>query len=215
MSQNTSSAVMAQRVEAHDSLDFFPTPPWATRALCEHVIIPTPRGGRVAPIAWDPAAGDGAMVKPLTEYFSRVEASDVHDYGQEYAVHDFLMPFLPRGIASPDWIVVNPPFRLAEQFIWRALAISAVGVAVIVRSVFAEGIGRYERLFNARPPSIIAQFTERVVMHKGRLSQDGSTATAYCWMVWRVDRVAKETRFAWIPPCRKALERASDYPEAA
>src|SRR3546814_6501707 len=33
VSQNTSHAVMAQRVEAHDSLDYFPTPPWATRAL--------------------------------------------------------------------------------------------------------------------------------------------------------------------------------------
>lgn len=35
MSQNTSTAVMQRRVEAHDSLDDFPTPPWATRALCE------------------------------------------------------------------------------------------------------------------------------------------------------------------------------------
>lgn len=39
MSQNVSTAVMQRRVEAPDSLDFFPTPPWATRALCEHVLI--------------------------------------------------------------------------------------------------------------------------------------------------------------------------------
>ena len=37
MSQNRSSAVMAQRKEPPDSLDFFPTPPWATRALCERL----------------------------------------------------------------------------------------------------------------------------------------------------------------------------------
>jgi hypothetical protein len=36
--QNTSHAVMAQRFEALDSLDDFPTPPWATRALCEKLI---------------------------------------------------------------------------------------------------------------------------------------------------------------------------------
>lgn len=36
--QNTSHAVMAQRYEAADSPDDFPTPPWATRALIEHVI---------------------------------------------------------------------------------------------------------------------------------------------------------------------------------
>ncbi len=36
--QNTSHAVMAQRTEAKDSLDNFPTPPWETRRLLEHVI---------------------------------------------------------------------------------------------------------------------------------------------------------------------------------
>ena len=38
MSQNTSHAVMAQRTESPDSLDDFPTPPWATRAFVEHVL---------------------------------------------------------------------------------------------------------------------------------------------------------------------------------
>ena len=36
--QNKSHAVMAQRTEPSDSQDFFPTPPWATRALMEHVL---------------------------------------------------------------------------------------------------------------------------------------------------------------------------------
>jgi hypothetical protein len=35
--QNTSHAVMAQRIEAADSPDDFPTPPWATRGLMEYV----------------------------------------------------------------------------------------------------------------------------------------------------------------------------------
>ena len=38
MTQNRSHAVMQQRHEAHDSLDDFPTPPWATRALMECVL---------------------------------------------------------------------------------------------------------------------------------------------------------------------------------
>ena len=36
--QNTSHAVMAQRNESRESLDDFPTPLWAIRALIEHVI---------------------------------------------------------------------------------------------------------------------------------------------------------------------------------
>lgn len=34
-----SSAVMARRIEPPDSLDWFPTPPWATRALLELVLF--------------------------------------------------------------------------------------------------------------------------------------------------------------------------------
>lgn len=66
--QNTSSAVMAQRIEPIDSLDFFPTPPWAVRALMEHVT-----GGRHSlEDALEPAAGMGHMARTLSEYFGRV-----------------------------------------------------------------------------------------------------------------------------------------------
>lgn len=56
--QNQSAAVLQQRHEPHDSLDFFPTPPWATRALMTHVL---PSTGRFEPaqLAWDPCCGEG------------------------------------------------------------------------------------------------------------------------------------------------------------
>ena len=44
------------------------------------------------------------------------------------------------------------------------------------------------------------------------MTQKASTATAYCWLIWTRDAAA-ETRFRWIPPCRKALERPGDYPD--
>lgn len=204
MSQNRSSAVMQQRSEPHDSLDDFPTPPWATRALCEWL-----RNNASQPLDMftvrEPAANRGHMVVPLSEYFASVDAADVHDYGVGYPVRDYLFGFLPAAVG---WTITNPPFRLAEQFIERALATSTQGVAVIVRAAFLESVGRFERLFSARPPSHVLQFTERVVMHKGRLAPDGSTATAYAWLVWMGDH---HTRLHWLAPCRKRLERASDY----
>ena len=87
MKQNTSHAVMAQRAEAKDSLDDFPTPPWATRALIEHVL-----GNKVSfskMSCLEPACGRGYMAKVLEEYFCNVEASDVYDYGYGSA-QDFL-----------------------------------------------------------------------------------------------------------------------------
>jgi hypothetical protein len=149
LSQNTSSAVMQQRIEAHDSLDDFPTPPWATRALCERIIV-----GGMWSSCREPAANRGHMVKPLLEYFSTVDASDIHDYGAGFPVRDYLF-----GPCEPvDWTITNPPFRLAEQFIKKALTESRCGIAVIVRSAFLESVGRYEHLFAVRPPSHVLQF---------------------------------------------------------
>lgn len=207
MSQNRSTAVMQRRVEAHDSLDDFPTPPWATRALCEWI-----EGNArqlCASVCREPAANRGHMVRPLSEYFAAVEGSDVHDYGAGFPQADYLFGPLPEMV---DWTITNPPFRLAEQLIERALATSREGVAMIVRAAFLEGQGRFERLFSKTPPSHVLQFTERVVMHKGRLAPEGSTATAYAWLVWMGD---SHTRLHWIAPCRKRLEKPEDYATAA
>ena len=107
-------------------------------------------------------------------------------------------------------MITNPPFRLAEAFILRALPIARRGVAMLSRTVFVEGIGRYERMFAPHPPSKVAQFVERVPMVQGRLDRKASTATGYAWLIWEKG-FTDETRFSWIPPCRKRLERDGDY----
>ncbi len=202
MAQNTSHAVMAQRAEPSDSLDDFPTPPWATRALVEHVI----KAGSTLSVL-EPACGRGYMSQALGEYFGAVVSSDLHDYGFARTA-DFLKPL--HAAASFDWVITNPPFRLAEEFIGRAHPIARQGVAMLVRTVFLESVGRYERLFSVRPPAIVAQFVERVPMVKGRVDRKASTATGYAWIVWK-QADADAPRLSWIPPCRKALERDSDY----
>jgi hypothetical protein len=233
MTQNRSSAVMQQRAEPHDSLDDFPTPPWATRALCQWFYP----AGAPALAAREPAANRGHMVRPLRETFGHVEGSDIFDYGAGFPQADYLFGPDPDPV---DWTITNPPFRLAEQFIARALRTSREGVAVIVRAAFQEGATRYARLFARTPPSMVLQFSERVVMHKGRLPNPNrpepvinkktglpktnrktgeivmrkpSTATAYCWLVWNCSTQHPTTRFDWIAPCRKRLERPGDYPE--
>jgi len=215
MTQNRSTAVMQRRVEAHDSLDDFPTPPWATRALCE--FLTAEELLRPGMTCREPAANRGHMVAPLREVFGSVEASDVHDYGAGFPVSDYLFGLPPTPV---DWTITNPPFRLAEQFIERAIGTSRVGAAIIVRAAFLEGVGRFDRLFSMHQPAHVLQFTERVVMHKGKLTATGSTATAYCWIVWHPNGPGKmarpSARLSWIAPCRKRLERASDYlPESS
>jgi SAM-dependent methyltransferase len=207
--QNTSHAVMAQRSEARDSLDDFPTPPWATRALLEHVIA---EGDLRACSVLEPACGAGHMAKVLSEYFGKVSACDIYPYGYG-DVADFLNQ---KNLKTEkfDWIITNPPFRLAEDFFFKSISMAKTGVALLTRTVFIESVGRYDRIFSKSPPTSVAQFAERVPMVKGRLDKTASTATGYCWLVWD-KRVEANSKLVWIPPCRKNLERVGDYDQPA
>jgi hypothetical protein len=147
------------------------------------------------------------MDKVLREYFANTCASDAFDYGYG-KVADFRTA--PHGVGSFDWVITNPPFNLAEDFIGRARKIARCGVAILARTVFIESVGRFERLFSVDPPAAFAQFVERVPMVKGRLDKKASTATGYAWFVWLNEPVSS-TELVWIPPCRKVLEKSADY----
>lgn len=205
VSQNTSSAVMQQRREAKDSLDDFPTPPWATRALLAELseleLVDNLQTCR------EPCANRGYMVRPLEEFFIAVDALDVHDYGCGYRRDDFLFG---ADLLEVDWTFMNPPFRLAEQFIAKAVRESTVGVAALVRTAFIESAARYDSIYSKTPPDYVFQYVERVPMVKGRYDPKASTATSYCWLVW-LRYGTGDTKLRWIAPCRKQMERAGDY----
>jgi hypothetical protein len=83
---------MAQRRDPKDSPDYFPTPPWATRALIEHV---TGNAAQLRSLTClEPACGTDDMARPLTEYFGTVESADAFEYGYG-ARRDFLAELLP------------------------------------------------------------------------------------------------------------------------
>lgn len=225
MAQNTSSAVMQQRSKELDSLDDFPTTPWGTRALLELLEAE----GLIAPdmTVREPAANRGHMARVLAEAFHQVMASDICDYGAGYPVDDFLFP---GDLPMVDWTITNPPFKLAEQFIARALETSRRGVAMLVRSAFTEGEERHKKIFSKNAPHYLLQFTERLVMHQGKLvnpniavevidpktgetkKRKPSSATAYCWAIWRKDVPPMNwSRLHWTGKCRVRLERSGDY----
>jgi hypothetical protein len=206
--QNTSHAVMAQRIEPKDSPDDFPTPPWATRGFLEHIIGDAKLLSELTCL--EPACGAGHMAKVLKEYFASVQSSDAFSYGYG-EVRDFVVE--PYDDDSFDWVITNPPFRLAEDFVRLALPIARKGVAILARTVFLESVGRYQGIFREAPPTKFAQFVERVPMVRGRLDIKASTATGYAWLVWE-KQTSEPPRLMWVPPCRKDLERKSDYDPA-
>lgn len=198
-------AVGAQRFSPAEGVDSFPTPPWATRALTKFVIKPS---GKV----WEPACGAGHMSRALAESFGakNVFSTDILDYN--WKGQDALFDWVGGEHASArgfTWMITNPPFRHAETFVKNALIREIPNVAVLVRTQFLEGVGRFNNLYSWRSPAVVAQFAERVPMVQGRLDPKASTATSYAWVVW-VEGVNK-TRMMWIPPCRALLEKDEDY----
>lgn len=223
MKPRNARTVMASRTEPDDSLDFFPTPPWASRALVEDVLIWLDVGLAHSSV-WEPACGEGHIAGVLQEYGASVISSDVFDYSADgrqppgwAGAIDFLDP-QRRQLGGFDWIITNPPFSpdsekdiddKALAFVLEALKHAAEGVAVFVRSQWAvEGIGRYEALFRDTPPTLMAFFSERVNLCKGRWDPKGGTATAYCWLVWLKDNhgLVEPRAPMWIPPGRR-IER--------
>jgi hypothetical protein len=201
------TAVMAQRREPPTALDFFPTPPWATRALFQYVLpeLGIEEVGRVR----EPACGAGHMVGVIAEFTPEpVIASDIFDYGCGAELMDFLDE---RQAASSraDWIITNPPFKPADRFALRALDLARVGVALLLRTQWLESEDRYFSIFRDRPPTLFAPFVERVPMLRGRWDPEASTATSYSWFVW-VQGAEPRAPF-WIPPgCRASLTRPDD-----
>lgn len=213
-------SIMANREQSKESLDFAPTPPFATRALLRDVLphlgIDTANLGLIA----EPACGEGHMSAVLLDHGHQVRATDIADYGRDgrqtpgwAGISDFL-----TSDQRADWIITNPPFGdLTLPFIKQALALADKGVALFLRQQMLEGIERYQELYAERPPTLYAQFAERVPLAMGRYDPFGSTATAYCWLVWVKD-VAPQPVF-WIPPGRRVaylqpddIERFTAHP---
>lgn len=209
-----SRAVIEQRAPAevaeddaltalYRKLDFFPTPPWAARAVCELVKNIDPMSRRV----WEPACGQGHFAGPAAEYFHTVHASDVYEFGYGQ-VNDFLVnPILHDDV---EWIITNPPFAHAQSFVQMALRVVSRGVAILVRLAFLESIGRYELIFGY-PAHCCSVFSERVPMKLGAWDPEGDTASAYCAIVWSKAWRAAEPRLIAFPPgtCER-LSRAAD-----
>ena len=189
---NLSTAVMARRLSPLSSLDYFPTPAWAVRALADRIGLN--RSHRVL----EPAAGGGHMSDVLAEYAGEVVCSDLADpEGRGWGGVDFRTLPPPEEAERYDWLITNPPFKLAELFATRS-AQFAHRRALIARLSFLEGGGRWRRLWAEDPCTDVYVFARRVSFKEGRLAGPKETsATAYAWFVWNLPP-SPTPRVRWI-----------------
>jgi hypothetical protein len=195
------SAVMAGRVEPHESLDFFPTPPWVGRALVGELLpaIGAWDQGRPA-ICLEPAIGAGHLAAGLIDGGWSVCGGDVADYGAAARLSGAGLTLAgaetrgsfvagAHGPACPvpehvDWVVTNPPFIASLAFARRALEIARHGVALFTRIAWLETEERW-LLRQHFPLWCGVTFAERIGLLRGRFEPGAESATAYAWMIWK------------------------------
>lgn len=177
---------------AERGVDFYPTPLEGVLGLL------AAEGMRIPAKVWEPACGDGAIVRPLRATGREVIASDLYDYGLEGA--DVGVDFLSVEGTTSFAIVTNPPFRVGLDFARQAIAISPY-VALFFRLAFLESETRLP-FFRRSPPSVVHVFSCRLpMMH--RQGYEGAkiekAALPFAWFVW--DRARPfEGRLSWIGP---------------
>jgi hypothetical protein len=139
--------------------------------------------GNIPKCIWEPAAGEGAIVRSLEEAGFKVIASDIADYGLTgcRVGIDYLSA---RPVPDVQGIVTNPPYRLAMRFAEKALA--EVGyLALLLRTNFLESTSRL-RFFRDNPPSRIWISSRRLpMMHRhGWKGPRAPSNTCFAWFIW-------------------------------
>mgnify|MGYP001206711973 CR=1 FL=1 len=175
----------ARQPKAADDREFFPTPPPAGRAGGELIRMLDHRGES----CWEPACGAGHLAHGLKDYFGQVFCSDLEPRGAFVPCDflDFEPPAPPRQLVRNwDWIVTNPPFSRAADFVAAALPRARRGVAMLLPLRFLETDER-NRLFARAPPAVVGVFSDRVPMLKGRYDPSASTAAAVAWFIWMTE----------------------------
>lgn len=168
--------------------DFYATPAPSTAALL--------RVEKFDGAIWEPACGDGAISKVLQAHGHDVLSTDLVDRGYGDRGIDFLMEWQAR---APN-VVTNPPFKLASQFVRRALSLTTGKVAMLLKVGFLEGVERSD-LYDIEPFARLWVFRRRQTFLKGgnqSVTMNGAGGMiAYGWFVWDRSHTGKPT-LGWI-----------------
>ena len=151
--------------------DFYATPPEVTVALLDFL----EDRGIITPYCtiWEPACGGLAMVEVLLDREYHVIGSDLHPQIECMLPLDFM-----HADEKCDWIITNPPFSKAAEFITHALELGKP-CAFLLKSQFWHAKSRLN-LFRENPPAYVLPLTWRPDFLYG--AKSGSPTIL--WTVW-------------------------------
>jgi len=145
----------------------------------------------------EPCCGLGAISEPMSEYGVDVDSIDLYDHGYGIPHTDFLN-WQPQKKYS--WVVMNPPFKLTEEFVDKALEVCEEGVLMFNRLTTLESIGRATKFSNGTwPLSHVHIFGYRVSCPEGPEMKPSPNSVAYAWYVFdKQKHPMAEPTISWI-----------------
>jgi hypothetical protein len=145
----------------------------------------------------EPACGGGAIAKWLGD---NVTSRD------KTLGDDFL---LSNDDAKYDWIVTNPPYKIAHPFIQKTLLMNVDRIAMLLPLSYLHGQKRYTDKIFAKLDRVYV-FT-RYPMLGDPLRDDGKYRTGmqvYAWYIWdKVGYKRTEPKMRWIDNNQYVLKR--------
>jgi len=173
---------MSQRESgyARKERDLYETPEWVTEALLPHIESLSVNG-----LIWEPACGEGHMLRPLGRYFE-VYGTDIRDEVDGGGVDFLATPPCFKSVA--DCIITNPPYDRSREFIEHALRLmEPVGgqVAMLLRTDYDHAKTR-SHLFRDCPAfAKKVVLTKRIVWFEPEPGVKGkSPSFNHAWFVW-------------------------------
>ena len=153
--------------------DYYPTPQKTTEALFRHE--------QFEGTVWECACGDGRMSEVIKKH-NDVFSTDIDYRGYGANTIDFL--HTDSGFDT-DNIITNPPFKLAKQFVEHAKKRASKKIALLLKLVFLEGIGRYDMFQDKEfPLKKVCVFCKRQTLSKAGISIKNSSMIAFAWFIW-------------------------------
>jgi len=171
--------------------DFYPTPPEATLALLNVWNFPDDE------FIWECACGDGAISKVLKNHGYAVHSTDKYDYGYGQSGVDFLTTTksdIPLGFHT---IITNPPFELAEKFVYHAHEIGITKLAMFLKLAFLEGQAR-KIMYAKYKPAKVFVFSKRISFGVGNGKGKNNGMIAFAWYVWDINFPNPKPIIEWI-----------------
>lgn len=161
--------------------DFYETPEPLVRAALG--LLPVHKQDMVI---LDPGAGRGVWGRAARNRFPKAEIIGVEpnfsrpkEYN-EWWKSDYR--FLTNTSQKADWVIGNPPYRLAEEFVRTSLDLLRPGgmLCFLLRLAFLESSKRGNGLWKEFPPSSV-----HVLMERPSFTENGKTdETAYGIYIW-------------------------------